>query len=104
MVFYLVSKSQNTCDSDGWQWWVEECPVSYHASKEGAEAKVQLLIQEQLEHLKGDIPLNPDIPQEYWKVEAQKIADNMLHASIGDNGREREEYELFVITVLLMED
>lgn len=99
----MLSISQNRSDSDGWQWWVAEYPLSYHATKEGAEARIKSNISDEIDRLNDWLVDNPS-----WRIttesQMQNIRDNVVYMSVGDNGHGSEKCELFVITPLVIED
>jgi hypothetical protein len=103
MVIYMIARSHGRTDSDGWQHWVEHCPVSYHITEEGAKAKVELLISKEVEKWEQWIIKHPHNKEDYTKV-ILNVKKNISILSVGDGGRDTEEHESFVITPLNVED
>ena len=103
MVLYLLAKSQGRTDSDGWQHWIEECPLSYHTTREGATIKKMSLIAMELERL-NDWLVDHPAHRDNMKEHLLNVSNNVVILPVGDNGRDSEECELFVITPLDVED
>lgn len=42
---YRVFKNVQKCDGDAWDHWIDEETISYHSSKEKAEAEIVALLE-----------------------------------------------------------
>lgn len=101
----MIAKSQGRSDSDGWQHWIQEYPLSYHITKEGAEARVKKLIDDEFANFNDWLIDYPHYREQgRMKEKLANIARNIIFLPIGDGGRDNEERELFVITPLDVED
>ena len=103
MEVYLVAESVNCTDSDSWQYWVEQRPMSYHKTKEGAELKVKSLLSDRIGSIQDWLIDNPEYRLQK-EDEINNLINNIVILSEGDNGHGAEEHTLFTITPLLLEE
>lgn len=103
MEVFLVARSVNQTDPEGWQYWVEQRPISYHKTKEGAELKVKNLLSDEISSIQDWLVDNPSYrPQK--EQEINDLINNIVIFTAGTNGFDTEEHTLFTITPLLLEN
>lgn len=100
MEVFLVTRSVNQTDSDNWQYWVEQRPISYHKTKEGAEVKIKTLLSEEISLLQNEHIDN--VPDKEEQI--NNLINNIVIFIAGTNGFDIEEHTLFTITPILLEN
>lgn len=100
MEVFLVTRSVNQTDSDNWQYWVEQRPISYHKTKEGAEVKIKTLLSEEISLLQNEHIDN--VPDKEEQI--NNLINNIVIFIAGTNGFDTEEHTLFTITPILLEN
>jgi len=101
---YMLSRAFTASDSDGWEHWIDHDPVSYHRTREGALAKIDILIEEELTRIEDLITANPHVEDVHWQNHKALARDNQLRAWEGSSLRTETITDLFVIEPLLLED
>lgn len=100
MKIYTVLESIQLSDGDAWSHWRETPIVSYHKTLEGAESKIKKLIDCRVTELQKWDTADID-SKERW---INNIINNITYISNKFNGIDMEEYPLYSIGSLEIED
>jgi hypothetical protein len=80
-LIYQIGKNYWNSDSDGWQHWVDQKVISYHATQEGAQKQIEVLLAKELIDSQNRL-VQPDA--EYIKRCADQATRNYL--TLDENG------------------
>lgn len=97
MNIYIVLENYQDGDGEDWSHWVSQEVKSYHASLEGAQARVQELLEEQIAKIPQLKVFNGHLEESYWE---RKIADtkrNRTYLCTGSDMENVGEYDWYVI-------
>ena len=102
--FYQVYK--NTQQSDGYCWahWVEENPISYHSTIEGAKRKIKNLLAEKIAEIPRLKELNPHSSEESWLAEEEMLKNNASLYTQSCNGEYHYKGTMFDFKDITFED
>jgi hypothetical protein len=92
MKAFIVFRNYQSCDSDGWNHWVEQSVISYHLSIESANNKIYSLIKATVDEVPNKAKSNPHIiDPNYWDHIICDIENNLIQLCNGTC----DEYELY---------
>jgi hypothetical protein len=101
---YEVSETIQQSDSDAWAHWLEHEQISLHSSLEGAERKIQFLLNKEIDKIPRLKKLNPDFPEKHWEEEKDLLERNRGYFTQATNGGGYREYPLYTIKEITIED
>ena len=101
MVVYQIEKTVQKSDGDDWGQWIEEEAQSLHSSKEGAEKKIQFLLNKEVEKL--------ELAASLFSFESLEEDKEMLRNNLGLfrttlNKKEYSKHTLYTIREVTLED
>jgi hypothetical protein len=102
--FYQVYENTQQSDGDCWAHWVEESPISYHSTIEGAERKIKSLLDAQIAQIPKFKELNPHIPEESWLEEEALFKNNAAWYTQDNNGEHHYKGTLYNFKEITLED
>lgn len=101
---YELNQTIQRSDSDAWQHWIEDRQISLHASLEGAERKIQSLLDKKIQSIPILKELNPRTTQKHWEEQEDLWKRNRGYFTEATNGGDYDEYPLYTINEITIED
>ncbi len=103
-IFYQVYENIQRSDSDCWQHWTEENPISYHSTIEGAERKIKNLLDAKIAQIPRLKELNPHSTEESWLEEEALLKNNASWYTQDNNGEHHYKGTLYDFKDIILED
>lgn len=101
---YEVSETVQQSDSDAWCHWLDYAQISLHSTKEGAERKIQSLLNKKIQSIPRLKELNPRTPKKHWEEQEDLWKRNRGYFTEATNGGDYDEYPLYTIKEITIED
>jgi len=76
MKIYIVNELSQASDSDGWQFWVDESPISYHKTSGGAEQFRTEQLTIKAKNQLANIERNPHLLAKIFEDKSRLILEN----------------------------
>ena len=93
---YIVQKTEQMYDGDGWDHWIVYNPISYHSTQENAGKKIIDLLNDEMVMLEAHKLRNPHI--EDWSKQTGMLQNNLVEVTEG-TGRYCEVVQLPIYSV-----